>query len=282
MSRLQIPSRRGLLPSHPALVSSTEVPQHCDETLRLVSLNVAHGRRTATHQALLSRRVAERNVGSIAQVIRELSPHVVGLQEADGPSAWSGNFDHVATLAERTELPNHVRGDHNHFGFGRFNVQSGTALLSDRPLEQVESHRFGLNWRDTKGFVVAKVTVPEWRDEEIDVVSVHLDFLRPSVRRRQILRMVDTLLARRRPRVLLGDLNCCWHREPRSLRLLEETLGLRPHQPEDLVPTFPVHRPRRRLDWILISDELEFGDHHTLHAPLSDHLSIVADLRLRG
>ena len=30
-----------------------------------------------------------------------LAPDVVALQEADGPSGWSGNFDHVATLARQ-------------------------------------------------------------------------------------------------------------------------------------------------------------------------------------
>lgn len=214
-------------------------------------------------------------------MLKHVGPDLVALQEADGPSIWSGNFDHVATLAEHAELTDHYRGEHNHMGIDPFRVSSGTAILSTWELANTESRRFGTNWRDTKGFVVGTVTVPEWGGMEIDVVSVHLDFLRPSLRKRQILDMVNALIHRRRPLVILGDLNCCWQQEKASLRIFNDMLGLRPYRPDDSTPTFPVHRPRRRLDWILVSDALDFCDYHTLRTPLSDHLGIVADLKLR-
>lgn len=274
--------RRGAAAVHPELSCRTQVPTKTPGSLRLLSLNAAHGRSTAAHQALLPRDRTERNVADIGRLVKDVGPEVVALQEADGPSAWSGNFDHVAALADFTEMSSHYRGDHNPFGFGRFNLESGTALLSRLGLESTQSHRFAANWRDTKGFVVAAVRVPQWDGREIDVVSVHLDFLRPQVRRRQILDMVHALIHRRRPLVILGDLNCCWHQEPESLELFEDTLGLRPFEPHRLVPTFPSHRPRRRLDWVLVSSELDFVSHHTLSAPLSDHLVVVADLELRS
>jgi len=250
--------------------------------LRLFSLNVAHARRNAPNRPFLSRRRAHQNLGEIAQAVRELGPDVVALQEADGPSSWSGNFDHVATLAELANLADHVRGDHNPFGIGRFNLQSGTALLANLPLADVLSHRFAMTWRDTKGFVVGTVTVPSWGNAEIDIVSVHLDFLNPTIRRRQIRRMVDVLAERQRPRVVVGDLNCCWQREPRSMQLLVDALGLRAHEPGCRAPTYPSRRPRRRLDWVLISPELEYSRYQTLHSPLSDHLALVTDLELRA
>ncbi|NJL26875.1 MAG: hypothetical protein HC897_02825, partial [Thermoanaerobaculia bacterium] len=185
------------------------------------------------------------------------------------------------TLAELAELAEHYRGDHNPFGLGPWSLASGTALLSRVPLVDARSHRFDASWRDTKGFVVAKVAVPEWGGYEIDVVSVHLDFLVPSMRRRQIRTMIDALADRERPRVVLGDLNCCWHHEPQSLGLLLKTLELEAHELERRAPTFPTYRPRRRLDWILISRELSFDGYHTMPASLSDHLGVVADLRQR-
>jgi endonuclease/exonuclease/phosphatase family metal-dependent hydrolase len=267
-------------PEHPDLSFPAQVPPRSGRSLRLFSLNIAHGRRTSTHQALLPDEATRANVSAIGKVLRQVEPDVAGLQEADGPSAWSGNFDHVAVLAEQANLESHYRGDHNPFGSRRFPLTSGTALLSSWPLEETQSHRFGTTWRDTKGFVVARVRVPHWDDVEIDVVSVHLDFLRPKLRRQQILHMTHALIHRRRPLVILGDLNACWQREPSSLTLLRDALGLRPHLPDAGAPTFPVHRPRRRLDWILVSEELDFVDHYTLRTPLSDHLGLVADLVL--
>jgi endonuclease/exonuclease/phosphatase family metal-dependent hydrolase len=207
---------------------------------------------------------------------------VVALQEADGPSTWSGDFDHVATLARLIGLRHHFRGDHHRMSVGRFCVEYGTALLSRHPMYAQASHRFAENWRDTKGFVVATVQVPEWGEREVDFVSVHLDFLAPSVRRRQIRQLTRVLERRRHPLVLLGDFNCNWEVEPRTMALLTGALGLRAHQTSHF-PTYPAIRPVRRLDWILISEELDFGGaHFALPHHVSDHLGVVADLRLRG
>ncbi len=257
---------------------SAQVPSKAADHLRFFSLNVAHARRNVPAKPYLARSTAQRNLADIAATLRELTPDVVALQEVDGPSSLSGNFDHVAALARQAGLVDHYRGDHNSIGIGRFNLSHGTALMARQPLLEPASHRFGMSWRDTKGFVVASIAVPEWGGLAVDVVSVHLDFLRPRVRRKQILRMVDELDARERPLVVLGDLNCCWHHEPKSMDLLIRTLGLRTHEPQSLVPTYPAHRPRRRIDWILASPELKFSAYHTVRATLSDHLVLVADL----
>ncbi len=260
---------------------SAQVPAKVEDHLRLFSLNVAHARRNVPAKPYLGRRKALRNLRDIARTMRELAPDVVALQEVDGPSTWSGNIDHVARIARLAGLGDHYRGDHNAFGFGRLQMASGTALLARQPLLDPASHRFAMSWRDTKGFVVASVAVPMWEDLSIDVVSVHLDFLVPAVRRKQILRMVETLAERKRPLVVLGDLNCCWHYEPRSMELLVQKLGLQAHEPDSPTHTYPAHRPRRRLDWILASPELRFSGYHTVRAPLSDHLVLVADLALQ-
>lgn len=260
---------------------STQVPSKGEDHLRFFSLNVAHARRNVPVKPYLGRRKAQRNLAEIAETLRVIDPDVVALQEVDGPSTWSGNFDHVATIARQSGFVDHYRGDHNEFGIGRFRMSAGTALLARQPLLDPTSHRFSVSWRDTKGFVVATLEVPEWGGLSVDVVSVHLDFLTPSVRRKQILRMVDRLEHRQRPMVLLGDLNCCWQYEPRSMDLLVRHLGLQAHEPESLTPTYPTHRPRRRIDWILASPELQFHGYHTVHVPLSDHLVLVADLTMR-
>lgn len=257
------------------------LPPKAEDSFRLFSLNVAHGRHVAANKPFLRRRTAQRNLQHIADTVRVLTPDVVALQEADGPSTWSGNFDHVATLAEQTDLVDHYRGEHNPFQLGRFRLSSGTALLANQPLQDPSSHRFAISWRDTKGFVTATVAVPALGDVEVDVVSVHLDFLIPRVRRQQILQLAEQLIPRTRPVVVVGDLNCCWKWEPRSMRLLMETLGLEAYEPQAIAPTFPSARPIRRLDWVLISPELDYSAYHTLPVPLSDHLGVVADLRLR-
>ena len=246
-----------------------------------MTFNIAHGRRRVPHQALLNARQVRRNLSALAGLIGRTEADIVALQEADGPSVWSGNFDHVATLAELAGMDTHYRGDHNPFGFGRHTLASGTALMSTTPMREPVSYPFDSSWRCTKGFVVATVSLPTHRGQEVDVVSVHLDFLAPAKRREQIRMMLDVLVERDRPLVVLGDLNCCWRREPDSIRLLMERLGLRAFEPNRHLPTYPAYRPRRRLDWILATPELEFVGHRRVPIKLSDHLGVIADLRLR-
>ncbi len=251
------------------------------DRLRLMTLNVAHARRQGRHQALLSESTLRGNLAAIAAVLRRERPHVVALQEADGPSAWSGGFDHVATLAELAQMPHAFRGEHNPFSLGRFDLSSGTALLARLPLGDPRSHAFGQNWRDTKGFVAATLEAPCSNCGPIDVVSIHLDFLAERVRSRQVEQLVERFRGHDRPLAVLGDFNCEWSERRRSLDLLRRELRLRPAGFSGHA-TFPSWRPMVRLDWILISDELEFASYETLPDRLSDHLGVVAEIAPRG
>jgi len=249
--------------------------------LRLMTLNVAHARRQGRHQALQTESALRGNLAAIAAVLRREAPHVVALQEADGPSAWSGGFDHVATLAELAGYPHAFRGEHNPFSLGRFDLSSGTALLARVPLGAPRSLAFGESWRDTKGFVAATLSGETIEAPPIDVVSIHLDFLAERVRRRQVERLVDHFRCHDRPLVLMGDFNCEWSERRRCLELLRRELRLRPVDGAGHA-TFPSWRPLIRLDWILVSDDLAFAGYETLPDQLSDHLGVVAEIRLRG
>ena len=278
LTRLGAP-RRAVLPASEPAAPPFEAP--APHAIRLLTLNVAHGRTLATHQALLSPRTVRRNLEEVAHLLRAARADVVALQEADGPSAWSGNFDHVALLAHLCEHAAHFRGEHNSFSIRRAPLASGTALLSRHPFHSTRSLRFGSTWRDTKGFVLATVPVALWDGAELDVVSLHLEPFNPVVRRQQVRTLVDELAGRRRPLVVLGDFNCSWSDEARQLRPLARELGLRACHPSNRAPTYPARRPWRRLDWILASPELEFAAYRTLPNPVSDHLGVAADLVLR-
>jgi endonuclease/exonuclease/phosphatase family metal-dependent hydrolase len=264
----------------PAAGAAAEHEPGAPRPLRLMTLNVAHARRQARHQALLAEPALRRNLQAIAQVLRREAADVVALQEADGPSAWSGGFDHVATLASLAGYEHAFRGEHNPFSLGRLELSSGTALLSRLPLAETRSHAFGQNWRDTKGFVAATVAADALGGRELDVVSLHLDFLAPNVRRRQVEQLVDRFHDREHPLVVCGDFNCEWSERRRSLDRLRRELNLRPLE-HAAHATFPSWRPLVRLDWILVSNELDFAGYRTLPDRLSDHLGVVAEIRVR-
>ena len=75
----------------------------------------------------------------------------------------------------------------------------------------------------------------------------------------------------------MGDFNCEWNSRDPSLRMLAEKLNLDAYKPEaDDMMSFP--RLGRRLDWILISPNLEFSSYRVFQDAVSDHLGIVTEI----
>jgi endonuclease/exonuclease/phosphatase family metal-dependent hydrolase len=271
--------------SRPAVSVHPAPPSAGDAVLKVMTLNVAYGRRDALHQALLGRGTVETNLDAVAALLARERPHVAALQEADGPSVWSGRFDHVAYLAEAAGFARSARGEHVKGAKLRY----GTALLSRLELTEPLSVTFAPSPPTfAKGFVVCTVAWPAGRDGgggshagEVDVVSVHLDFSRDSVRRSQVGEMIEALSRRGRPLVIMGDFNCEWTDADSPLRALAQALDLAAFEPGSAeAPTFP--KLDRRLDWILISRELGFVTYRVVPDIVSDHLGVVAELRTAG
>ena len=244
--------------------------------LRVMTLNVAHGRKDGFHQFLQSTPRIRSNLDDIAAVLARLEPDVVALQEADGPSFWSGGFSHVEHVAEKASFGYFSRAEHVK-GMG---LSYGTAVLSRPHLREARFVTFNpAPPSPSKGFVVATVDWPveEGKTRSVDVISVHLDFSRQSVRESQIEDIVRNVKPRERLLILMGDFNCSWTDEESPLKALARELDLKVFQPDaSTLATFPASG--RRLDWILISRELEFRSHQVVPDTLSDHLAVVAEV----
>lgn len=242
--------------------------------LRVLSLNVAHGRADGIHQLFQHAGHRERTLSRIAALFEREQPDVVAVQEIDGPSFWSGRFCHVELLARRGGFAFTAHGRHVERPWVRY----GTGLLSRIELHDTSVHTFARSLpTPTKGFTLATVRVA---GTAIDVVSTHLDFLRAKVRARQVAEMVEVLGARPHPRVVMGDFNAGWHDRRSAVRELADALELVAYAPEARTRTFKTLP--LRIDWILASPQLEFARHAVLTDVVSDHLPVVADLRLRS
>lgn len=255
-------------------VFTTSSPPTLVETARfkVMTLNLAHGRLDGAHQILLDDHEFHDNLEAVAEVVRRENPLLLGLQEADDASWWSGGKNHVALLAEKVAPVNFVQGHHIE-GLG---LNYGTAILSRYPLDKARSYRFGYSPPSLfKGFVICEVTLgperPLW------FVSVHLDFLRAKVRTRQMKRMVEILRTKSGAKVVVGDFNCEWEKGG-DLEDFAKSLSLKAYKPEAPgFSTFPAFE--KRIDWILVSEEIEFESYKALDDPISDHMAVVAVLR---
>lgn len=278
-----------LLPScsatQPELVTEMhadmEAPAYTTKTLKVMTLNLAHGRKEGINQLLLSKHRIRSNLDNIAFFLQQSQADIVALQEADAPSRWSGNFNHVALLADQADYSAYIHSPHASSWL--FNY--GTALLSRLPFTATLKHTFQpspptLN----KGFTLGQVA---WNPDNnadqsilLDIVSVHLDFSRKSVREQQTAELINIIAERSNPVIILGDFNSDWFADEKVLRQLTEKSGFHVYRPQarDL-GTYPSSN--RRLDWILISRELEFRNLTILPEILSDHFAVIAEIAVK-
>jgi endonuclease/exonuclease/phosphatase family metal-dependent hydrolase len=289
------PDRQGLLPWFLAVVLFGFVPAaQADCTsmdgqpeivesvfLRVVTLNMAHGRKDGRNQMLLKGETIRSNLEDLAGLLDRADADVIALQEADAASAWSGKFNHVDFLVENSIYSCSFHGIHASNRMYDF----GTALLSKYPFQGAFAHSFiPSRPTTTKGFSVAAL---DWNPENsldqpvsIRFVSVHLDFSRKSVRQSQVEEMVRVLSGIEGPMVVMGDFNTDWQAEESSLAALAEQLGLAAFKPhEEGLSTYGDKGAR--LDWILVSDELAFSQYAVFPDVVSDHYAVAAELVLK-
>jgi len=259
---------------------SQDYPISNNGILRILTLNIAHGRNQAANQLLLEKEDIEQNIRSIARMLKKTNADVVALQEADGPSGWSGNFDHIELLAREAGYPWYYRANHAESWLFSY----GTAILSRLPVAETIQHTFSpspptLN----KGFLLGQVN---WMNDTeigsalaVDIVSVHLDFSRQRVRDEQIAEMTEALANRENPMIILGDFNSEWFAEESVVKELAEKSRLSVYQPDAI--DLHTYNSKRRYDWILISDEFAFVRYEVLPDIISDHLAVLAVIKLK-
>lgn len=249
------------------------------EVLRVASLNIAHGRKDSINQLFVSEDGFRRNLDDVAGVLDEYRPHVVALQEADAESRWSGGFDHIGYLASAAGYPwrvHEINADNWLFSFG-------TALLSMLPLTETLTHTFEASPPTLdKGFVLAQF---DWASDDgkltrkVDILSVHLDFSRQSVRQQQINEMEEILSGRNNPTIIMGDFNSEWLAEESVIKQLTQKSRFVTYMPAST--DYDTYK-NKRLDWILISNDMEFVSYRVLPDTLSDHAMILAEISFKA
>ncbi|HXH72915.1 MAG TPA: endonuclease/exonuclease/phosphatase family protein [Mariprofundaceae bacterium] len=242
--------------------------------LRIASFNMQAGigshlpHHLVTHgwRYLLPHRHVHANLEQIAEAIAPFD--IVALQEADAGSFRTSYIHQQDYLAMRTgfsysqSLITREMGPIACISLG---------ILARIQLDAVHKHRLPAS-RHGRG---ALESVCHWQGQPIAIIATHL-----SLRRSSRLRQIDFIaqLVKKHPAaIVLGDLNC----EPHSpeFRQLMEMADL---QSGIITPaTYPSWQPRRRIDHILTTRNLEICNLRTLPILCSDHLPIAAEIRFR-
>lgn len=243
------------------------------DILKVMTLNLAHGRGLGILQEFVSDDKTRENLNNVVELLDRERPHVVAFQEADIKSPRSGNFNHVHYIAERAGYGQTIHAEHIK-GLGFYH---GTALISKLQMSDPLYVSFDpALLSPDKGFIICTVEFGAG-PTEVDVVSVHLDFASNSVRSRQVRQMVGFLSGRANPLVVMGDFNCQLQDSKEVFNILSKELSLLAYElySEELQTSTFLNR---RIDWILISPELKFHSYAVLEDRVSDHLAVVSEL----
>ncbi len=241
--------------------------------LRVLTCNLGHGRGWNFARLAVTGAGARRHLALLAALLRRHRPHLVSLQEADGPCWWSGGFDHVAWLARAAGYPVALRCAQ----VERRRLNYGVAVLSALPLSASAGWRFVPVRRAAKGFLDAVLAAP-WG--ATGVSCVHLDFASARERQRQLTAMLAHLDGSR-PRIVLGDFNCGRCHGEAPLGRLAAAAGLHGRSLRSCGP-FSHPLTRQHLDWVMVGGGLRIIRHRVLPTPVSDHRAVLAEVVYTG
>jgi endonuclease/exonuclease/phosphatase family metal-dependent hydrolase len=249
--------------------------------VRIGTFNILHGRSPEDGRV---------DVDRLADAVKRLDADVLGLQEVDRDQPRSLGADLTAIAAEAMGAVDHQ------FVAALAGTPGGTWMAATGE-EQPGSASYGIallsrypviSWRVVR-LPPMRATVPLWstmtnrpflaRDEprvavaavldgpfgEVTVCTTHLSFI-PGWSAVQLRRLVRSLTGTREPLVLIGDLNM----QPAQAARLT---GMRSMA---AAATFPLHRPVRQIDHVLVRGGLRAtGPADTPLLPLSDHRPLV-------
>ena len=205
-----------------------------------------------------------RDLTRTAEVIRQMSPDLIGLQEVENQeSALEQLQELTAMSAVAGPTMQRKTGDY------------GNALLTRLPVLDVERHDISFLRREPRGLLIAHLDL---HGIPLQVAVTHLG-LAAGERRNQVHRLIHCLSAEdRNPLILMGDFNE-WLLWGRPLRWLHRQFG-RMRSPA----TFPARWPLLRLDHILSSPPNRLQSYKVHKSQLariaSDHLPLLADYYL--
>jgi endonuclease/exonuclease/phosphatase family metal-dependent hydrolase len=211
----------------------------------------------------------------IARVISSVQPDLVALQEVDRRATRSTSVDQPAELGRLTGL-RHVFGPNIPLQGGDY----GNAVLSRWPIIRSVNHQLpNVDAGEQRGVLEVHVEAPGARTPVV-LWATHFDHRSNDAERRASAQSIEARI-RQQPdaaALLVGDLNDV----PASptLKLLSEMWT---RSNTDLLPTIPVGKPARQIDYVLYRPANRWRAIETRvldEAVASDHRPLLAVLEL--
>ena len=254
--------------------------------LRIMTLNIAHGRGLSTYQGFHAARGIERNLRKIAHLLQHEAADIVAMQEVDEDSHWNKRIHLLDFLRHEAGYA------HSHLGVnnrrtGRLPLSYGNGVLSRYAIEHADNQPFGEAVLGEKGFLYTEIALP---NGHLPIVNLHLDFRSRQRRVDQIEKLINYLEARHMEKggevyfspIICGDFNSRATKQRDAVRHLINYLEQ--HCAYQLMPsggkTFPSLLPTHGLDFIFVPPSFRVTHCEVLRSYVSDHRPVVVELEV--
>ncbi|THD61434.1 endonuclease/exonuclease/phosphatase family protein [Phenylobacterium sp.] len=225
------------------------------------------------------------DVGRVADVLAQLEPDIVALQELDVGRARTGHVDQAHQIAERLDMACHFNaaltveeeryGDAILTGFPERLVKSGP-LPGYGPIPQLEPR--GALWVEV-----------EIDGAPVQIINTHLGLVPREQQIQAAFLAGPTWLQHphcQGPKILLGDFNATATSVVYRTFLKGLSPARRLAKTQTPTATFPSPLPVLRIDHLFVSPEIRVTDVFAPFAPItrvaSDHLPLVMDFEVAG
>lgn len=218
----------------------------------------------------------------IINELKKLKLDIIGLIEIDLGSKRNKKKDEVDIFGKELQLSSFVEAVKYHVqGIFRWTKlipilkKQGIAILSKFDLEEVKYHMLK---KGVKRVVIqATIHCPK----KVTLLLTHLS-LGGKARRHQLKELKEIVNNIQGPIIMMGDFNT-FKGDTEIRELLEKTKLTDAHElsGDSMVLTQPAWHPKRRLDYILTTEEIKVKKYKVLNFPFSDHLPLFVDFTVK-
>lgn len=239
-----------------------------DNLIKLMSYNIYHGENPY--------KPGTPNVEDIANLIREISPDFLALQEVDSMTQRTAGFageklDLTKVWAEKTGMFGHFAKaiDFSDGGYGEAVLTKENAVFESLDLPVPEGG-------EGRSVAIAHVELPGGK--RLAFAGTHLCHENPINRAAQVKAILDHFKNIDYPVIITGDFN--FESDEKGYSLMAEYFHDAALEVDNLENTYSSEEPKIRIDyfWVPKSSGIEVLSVQTISVNHSDHLPLVMEI----
>lgn len=241
-------------------IIETEIEDSEKKSIRVMTYNIHRGRD----------KIGNKNLKSIAELIKYYDVDIIGLQEVDKNVSRTNFEDQLKILADSLSMYYYF-GSNKSFLKGEY----GNGILSKFPLQDSENILMESKG-ETRGILKTTVLIDD--NKKLDFIVTHLG-LDEEDRQKQFKSLLDYIDMYNDKLVLVGDFNVT-DSEPNILKIQQKLNDVGEKTSYKFKNTLNIFKNEYRIDYIFTSKAMKIKRYRVEKVQYSDHFPVIADIEI--